>query len=158
MHPRHRANFRTFDPPAFLAELCAHIPDPHEKTAIYYGWYSNRTRGFRKAQGLLVPPMPAEPATEADRAPLAIRRTRAQLIRKIYEVDPLLCSRCGATMKTIVLWERTAAGVGVVQTTMPSTVKARVAPGRANPTCTSRFSASGYWVRMKSPPPLMFRM
>ena len=105
MHPRHRANFRAFDPPAFLAELCAHIPDPHEKTAIYCGWYSNRTRGFRKPQGLLVPPMPAEPATEADRAPLAIRRTRAQLIRKIYEVDPLLCSRCGATMKAIALIE-----------------------------------------------------
>jgi Putative transposase len=55
IHPRHRANFRVFDPLAFLAEICAHIPDPHEKTAIYYGWYSNRTRGFRKARGLLPP-------------------------------------------------------------------------------------------------------
>jgi len=26
-----------FDPLAFLAELSAHIPDPHEKTALYYG-------------------------------------------------------------------------------------------------------------------------
>ena len=51
IHPRHRANFRVFDPLAFLAEICAHIPDPHEKTPIYYGWYSNRTRGFRKARG-----------------------------------------------------------------------------------------------------------
>ena len=69
IHPRHRANFRVFDPLAFLAELCAHIPDPHEKTAIYYGWYSNRTRGFRKARGLLPPATPVQPAPEADRAP-----------------------------------------------------------------------------------------
>lgn len=76
---------------AFLAELCAHIPDPHEKTAIYYGWYSNRTRGFRKAHGLLVPVTPAVPVTEAHRAPPGIRRTWARLIRKIYTADPLRC-------------------------------------------------------------------
>ena len=87
----------------FLAELCAHIPDPHEKTAIYYGWYSNRTRGFRKAHGLLDPATPAVAAAEADRTPLALRRTWARLIRKIYEADPLLCPRCGGTMKVIAV-------------------------------------------------------
>jgi hypothetical protein len=105
IHPRHRANFRVFDPLAFLAELCAHIPDPHEKTAIYYGWYSNRTRGFRKAHGLLAAATPSQPAPETDRAPLAIRRTWARLIRKIYEVDPLRCPRCKATMKVIAVIE-----------------------------------------------------
>jgi hypothetical protein len=101
MHPRHRANFRVFDPLAFLADFCAHIPDPHEKTAIYYGWYSTRTRGFRKARGLLAPAGPDAPVADAERPPLTIRRTWARLIRKIYEVDPLLCSRCGGTMKVI---------------------------------------------------------
>jgi hypothetical protein len=43
---------------------------------------------------------------EADRAPLAIRRTWARLIRKIYEVDPLLCSGCGTTMKVIAVIEQ----------------------------------------------------
>ena len=71
IHPRHRANFRVFDPLEFLAEISAHIPDPHEKTALYYGWYSNRTRGFRKARGLLPPAPPGQPPAEADRAPLA---------------------------------------------------------------------------------------
>ena len=98
IHPRHRANFRVFDPLEFLAEISAHIPDPHEKTALYYGWYSNRTRGFRKARGLLPPAPPGQPPAEADRAPLATRRTWARLIRKIYKADPLLCPLCGATI------------------------------------------------------------
>jgi len=68
------------------------------KTAIYYGWYSNRTRGFRKARGLLPPAPPGQPPAEADRAPLATRRTWARLIRKIYKADPLLCPLCGATI------------------------------------------------------------
>ncbi len=93
------------DPLAFLAELCAHIPDPHEKTAIYYGWSSTRSRGFRKAHGLHSLSMPAQPAPQADRAPLALRRTWARMIRKIDEVDPLLCSRWGATMKVLAVSE-----------------------------------------------------
>lgn len=50
VHPRQQANFRVFDPLNFLAEVSAHIPDAHEKTTLFYGWYSNRTRGYRKHQ------------------------------------------------------------------------------------------------------------
>jgi hypothetical protein len=53
VHPRHQANFRVFDPLDFLAEVSAPIPDAHEKTTLFYGWYSNRTRGYRKQRGLL---------------------------------------------------------------------------------------------------------
>jgi hypothetical protein len=45
VHPRHQANFRVFESLDFLAEVSAHIPDAHEKTTLFYGWYSNRTRG-----------------------------------------------------------------------------------------------------------------
>ncbi len=86
VHPRHQANFRVFDPLDFLAEVSAHIPDAHEKTAIYYGWYSNRTRDFCQARGLLVPAAPHVPVPDADRVPLALRRTWAHLIRQTYEV------------------------------------------------------------------------
>ena len=34
------------------------------------------------------------------------RRRWAELIRRIYEVDPLLCPRCGCTMKIIAFIER----------------------------------------------------
>jgi len=39
-------------------------------------------------------------ATE-DRAPLEIRRAWAYLVAKVYEVDPLVCDKCGGTMKII---------------------------------------------------------
>ena len=53
IHPHHQASFRVFDPLDFLAEVSAHIPDAHEKTTIFYGWYSHRTRGYRKQHGFL---------------------------------------------------------------------------------------------------------
>lgn len=34
-HPRHGASFRMFEPPEFVAEVVSHIPNVHEKTAIY---------------------------------------------------------------------------------------------------------------------------
>ncbi len=73
------------------------------------GTYSNRTRGYRKRHGLLGAAPPTEPAPEGDtRAPLEARRSWARLIRKVYEVDPLLCARCGGTMKIIAVIERPA--------------------------------------------------
>ena len=60
-----------------------------------YGDYSNRSRGLRRL------------ATEdQDPAVITVVDTRrkanwARLIRKVYEVDPLKCTRCGATMRII---------------------------------------------------------
>jgi transposase-like protein len=116
VHPRHQANFRTFDPLEFIAEVVSHIPNVHEKTAIYYGFYSNKSRGLRKAKGEKASkPGPegtagsgvAEGSTaEEDRAPAEVRKNWARLIRKVYEVDPLVCPRCGSEMKIIALIDR----------------------------------------------------
>ena len=110
VHPRHQANFRVFAPLDFLAEVRTHIPDAHEKTTLFYGWYSNRTRGYRKRHGPLAKSGVAEPAAddEGTRAPLKVRRSWARLIRQAYEVDPLVCSRCGGTMKILAVIERPA--------------------------------------------------
>jgi hypothetical protein len=108
VHPRHQANFRVFDPVDFLAEVSAHIPDAHEKTTLFYGWYSNRTRGYRKQHGLLGKAERAEPVPNETRVPLEVRRSWARLIRQVYEVDPLLCPQCGGTMKVIAVIERPA--------------------------------------------------
>jgi hypothetical protein len=51
VHPRHQANFRVFDPLDFLAEVSAHIPDPHEKTTLFHGRHPNRIYG----EGTLFP-------------------------------------------------------------------------------------------------------
>ena len=68
------------------------------------GAYSNRARGqHRKAESRLEgngsgeaeEPIPPPP----ERA--ALRRRWANLIRRVYEVDPLACPRCGAEMRVI---------------------------------------------------------
>ncbi|KAF0239631.1 MAG: transposase family [Planctomycetota bacterium] len=81
------------------------IPDSYEKTAIEYGWYSNRTRGYRKEHGLLKadPPERKDPAADSDKASLHTRRAWARLIAKGYEVNPLLCPRCGSEMKVVAV-------------------------------------------------------
>ncbi len=43
--------------------------------------------------------------TGEERAPLDIRRSWAQLIRQVYEVDPLRCAGCGRRMKIIAVIE-----------------------------------------------------
>jgi hypothetical protein len=109
IHPRHQANFWIFAPLDFLAEVSAHIPDPHEKTTLFYGWYSNRSRGYRKQRRLRGEANTEPPPSEADeQAPLKVRRSWARLIRKVYEVDPLLCPRCGGTMRVIAVIEQPA--------------------------------------------------
>jgi hypothetical protein len=57
-----------------------------------------------------------ETPTGENRVPLAIRRSclrraqprRARLIRQAYEVDPLLCPRCGKPMRVIAVIEQPA--------------------------------------------------
>jgi hypothetical protein len=109
IHPRHHARFRVFNPLDFLAEVSAHLPDAREKTTLFYGWYSNRTRGYRKQHELLGGIRTVEPAPDGDaRGPLELRRSWARLIRKVYEVDPLLFPGCGGIMKIIAVIERPA--------------------------------------------------
>ena len=77
----------------FVARVLVQIPDPRRHLVRYYGAYSNVARGKRrKAEA---PPQPsvsseasmAEPTPEgADRA--ALRRRWADLIRRVYDVDP----------------------------------------------------------------------
>ena len=74
-----------------------------------YGWYSNRTRGYRKQQSRLGATGTAAMSSDTDEpAPLAVRQAWARLIRKVYEVDPLLCPRCGGTMRMIAVIEQPA--------------------------------------------------
>jgi hypothetical protein len=88
----------------FEARVLVQIPDPRRHLVRYYGVYSNRARGQRRkaegqleADGSLEAEAPLPPAPER----AALRRRWANLIRRVYEVDPLLCPRCGAQMRVI---------------------------------------------------------
>jgi hypothetical protein len=105
-HVRHRSDRRDFEPLDFLATLFDHIPGTHEKTVIYYGYYSNRSRGLRKkaavGEGGASAPGPLTLDDEEDVAAAGPARRRwAALIRKVYETDPLVCPRCRGEMKII---------------------------------------------------------
>ena len=70
----------------------------------YYGAYSNRARGQRReSQDQLEGNGPSEAEEPVPPQPerAALRRQWANLIRRVYEVDPLVCPRCGAEMRVI---------------------------------------------------------
>ncbi len=84
---------RDFDPLSFLAELAQHIPDMWEQTTRYVGVYSARTRGAKRLQ-LDFP----EPLPEID-PPEHPSTYWAACMKRVFELDPLECPKCGATMK-----------------------------------------------------------
>ena len=92
------------EPEDFLARVVMHIPDPRRHTIRYYGAYSSVVRARRRREA----PAPTgtqqvdTPASSAATAPTdpdmrALRRRWAHLLRRIFEVDPLVCPRCGET-------------------------------------------------------------
>ena len=82
----------------WLAAMCSHLPNKGEQMVRYYGYYSNVARGKRKkADADDKIPCILEP----ERTHSAFRKNWARLIQKIYEVDPLICSRCNGPMRVI---------------------------------------------------------
>jgi len=77
--------------------VTSHIPDKGQVMVRYYGLYANAHRGKVKKASL---------------SPLALRVVEeeprrlpskgwAAMIRKVYEVDPMLCPKCGGRMKVV---------------------------------------------------------
>jgi len=75
--------------------------------------YSNRTKGKAVKDGSLVKyGYRARPKKTTDKLPdieiqsvtnKARRRSWARLIQKVYEVDPLVCPKCGSEMKVVAV-------------------------------------------------------
>jgi hypothetical protein len=100
-----KRNFQVFDPLDFLAEVTQHVPDPGEHLIRYYGYYSNKTRGLRTQRQAQAPPAAVQNPVVTPSAKEA-RKRWAALIKQVYEIDPLLCPKCGAEMKVIAFIER----------------------------------------------------
>jgi hypothetical protein len=84
------------------------VPDSHEILVRYSGAYSVRRRDRWCKLGILSEtrlragrPDADEGATPAWPARRALRRRWAELLRRIFEVDPLRCPRCGAEMRIV---------------------------------------------------------
>lgn len=100
-------NFAVFDPLDFLAEITQHIPDPGMQMVRYYGWYSNKMRGQRTKRADSAKPDVAMYIGDEDTPYRKLCRMRwAALIKRVYEIDPLLCPKCGGTMKIVPFIEK----------------------------------------------------
>ena len=131
MNQTTRRNFEVFTAVDFLAAVTRHIPDKGAQIVKYYGWYSNKARGQRAKlkschSELVEESLDAcsskEPHSSAGQSPdtdpqsaianpqTKIRkkipsRTWRELIKKIWNTDPLLCPKCGGEMRLISLIE-----------------------------------------------------
>ena len=81
----------------FIARVVSHIPDKGQVTVRYYGLYANAHRGKLRKANLL----PVSLGMMEEELPPIPSKGWAEMIRKVYEVDPMVCPQCGATMKVI---------------------------------------------------------
>jgi hypothetical protein len=81
----------------FIARTTSHIPDKGQVTVRYYGLYANAHRGKVKKASLAAAPLLI---MEEELRPIPSKGW-AEMIRKVYEVDPLVCINCGRTMKIV---------------------------------------------------------
>jgi hypothetical protein len=80
----------------FIARVTSHIPDRGQVTVRYYGLYANAHRGKIKARQEAFPLRMAEEELRPVPA-----KGWAEMIRNVYEVNPLVCPQCGGKMKVI---------------------------------------------------------
>jgi hypothetical protein len=91
----------------FVARVIAQIPQPRRHLLFYYGYYANAVRGRRLKNPLKNDvthdsgPNPADEPTLSPARKAALRRRWADLIRRVFEVDPLVCERCGGQLRVI---------------------------------------------------------
>ncbi|MGZ5469215.1 MAG: transposase, partial [Candidatus Aminicenantales bacterium] len=92
-----RAEQEAMDYLEFIARVTSHIPDKGQVMVRYYGLYANAHRGKVRKAGLN--PFVLRMAEE-DARPVPSKGW-AEMIRKVYEADPLVCPKCGGLMKVV---------------------------------------------------------
>lgn len=115
-----KRNMQVFTVHDFIASVTQHIPARGLQYIRRYGLYSSRGRGkwVDKPYVVRLAPagwkdkhsvsdqtenLPGEQEADIDVASAESRASWARLIRKIYEVDPLVCKRCGSPMKVLAV-------------------------------------------------------
>ena len=98
-----KRNSEVFPVLDWIAAITAHIPNKGEHLLRYYGWYSNVNRGKRKQAEEHAQPAPPDGPVEVPPPPGSsiFKQRWAELIKKVYEADPLVCPRCEGAMRII---------------------------------------------------------
>jgi len=117
-----KENFKSFDVLDFIALVTANIPPKHKQYIRRYGLYSSRSRGKwkehehlcrlapngwkEKQEIAVVVSQGAEEEASRETPAVGTKQQRsawAKLIKKVYGVDPLVCTKCGSEMKIIAI-------------------------------------------------------
>jgi hypothetical protein len=93
---RDGAEQETMDYPEFIARVTSHIPDKGQVMVRYHGLYANAHRGKVK-KASLSPSALRMVEEELRRLP---SKGWAEMIRKVYEVDPMACPDSEASYRT----------------------------------------------------------
>jgi hypothetical protein len=96
-HGEKGAEFEKMDYLEFIARVTSHIPDKGQVMVRYYGLYANAHRGKAK-KASLSPSALRIVEEELRRLP---SKGWAAMILKVYEVDPMVCPKCGSRMKVV---------------------------------------------------------
>lgn len=107
-HGTNKKNFQTFSALEFITAITQHIPDRLMQITRYFGWYSNRMRGDRNKAEAEAEESEEQESEDSDviivsgfkpkKIPQLMWR---ECIKKIWEVDPLLCPHCRSLMKLV---------------------------------------------------------
>ena len=105
LNPKIQRNFEIFTPCDFIAAITQHIPDKSFQLVRYYGWYSNKMRGQRDKRAAEEARAAAQPVEIIDVSEHKPRRIPSakwrELIKKVWEADPLLCPKCHKEMRIV---------------------------------------------------------
>ena len=94
----------------WIHALCNQIPDPGQHLVRYYGAYANKLRSRRRRREEPSPTTTPPGTVLDDRvdddgrpAPSPRRQSWRRLIKKLFEVDPVLCPKCLVEMKIVAV-------------------------------------------------------
>jgi hypothetical protein len=94
---KHSSKLERMDYLDFIARVTSHIPDKGQVMIRYYGLYANAHRGKMRKAGADAFHMPIIEDTDRH----VPSKGWAEMIRKVFEVNPLICPQCGGEMKVI---------------------------------------------------------
>ena len=84
------------DPLEFLARVLIHIPQRNQHSILYYGHYARRTRKHTRKKRSA----PDDNELNATQRK-TLRRRWANLIRRVFKTDPLICKNCRGRMRVV---------------------------------------------------------
>ena len=94
----------TLDILEFLARVLTQIPEPRTHGVRYFGAYSSKARAYRKKANFTLESLGGPKDSNIQDEPqlslkkrAALRKSWAQLIKRVYQTDPLKCE-CGGTL------------------------------------------------------------